>query len=139
MTRVTSSSAPAMERMRELYAPLDRGEEPDLQAFFDALADDVVLKLSVGEARGKQAVVDYFANVAATMDVRPFDAPLEYYGAGDRVVILGDETITVRRTGATHQSEWAWVVDVHDGSITRILDIQDLSGVAEQVRQALPR
>jgi ketosteroid isomerase-like protein len=133
-----TGNAPAMELMRELYAPLDRGETPDDQAFFDALADDVVLKLSVGEARGKQAVVDYFTNVDATMEVRPFDAPLEYYGAGDRVVILGDETITVKRTGATHQAEWAWVVDVHDGLISRILDIQDLSGVADEVRKALP-
>jgi ketosteroid isomerase-like protein len=63
----------------------------------------------------------------------------EYYGDGDRVVILGDETFKVKDTGATPRAEWAWVVDVHDGLITRILHDQDLAGVAGLVREALTK
>jgi ethanolamine utilization protein EutQ len=135
--RAPSRSSEAIQLLRDIYGPLEAGESDDFQPFFDALADDVVVKFSVGELRGKQAVVDYFANAATTMDFRPFEKPLEYYGDGDRAVIVGDETFRVRETGVTHRAEWAWVVDVHDGLITRIVGIQDLSGVAGPVREAI--
>jgi hypothetical protein len=53
------------------------------------------------------------------------------------VVIVGDETFRVRETAVTHQAEWAWVYDVHDGQITRILAIEDLSGVEDTIRQVV--
>jgi ketosteroid isomerase-like protein len=129
--------AQARDVLQAIYGPLERGESHDFQPFFDALAEDVVFKVSVGEVRGRQAVVDYFINASAMMEFHPFERTLEYYGDGDRVVILGDETFKVRETGVTHQAEWAWVCDVHDGLITRILAIQDLSGIADTVEQAL--
>jgi hypothetical protein len=58
---------------------------------------------------------------------------MEYFGDGDRVVMLGNETFRVRASGVTHRAEWAWVIDMHDGLITRIVAIQDLSRVAEPV------
>ncbi|MGH8984938.1 MAG: nuclear transport factor 2 family protein [Acidimicrobiia bacterium] len=125
--------------LQSIWGPLERGESDDSQPFFDALAEDVVFTLSVGEVRGKQAVIDYFVNASATMEFNPFVRPLEYYGDGDRVVILGDEIFRVKESGATHRAEWAWVVDVHDGRITRILGMQDLADVAELVAQALSK
>jgi ethanolamine utilization protein EutQ len=121
--------------LRSIFGPLERGESDDFQPFYDALADDVVHTLSVGELRGKRAVVDYFESGGETVEFRPFEKPLEYYGGGDRVVILGDESFEVRDTGVTHRAEWAWVVDLRDGLITRIAEIQHLSpDVAEAVR-----
>jgi ethanolamine utilization protein EutQ len=121
--------------LRSIFDPLERGESDDFQPFYDALGDDVVHTLSVGELRGKQAVVDYFASGGETIEFRPFEKPLEYYGGGNRVVMVGEETFKVKETGVTHLAEWAWVVDLRDGLITRIVEIQDLSpGVAEPVR-----
>jgi uncharacterized protein len=131
--------AQAATLLKDIYGPMERGESHDFQPFFDALADDVVFKVSVGEVRGKQAVIDYFINASETMEFHPFERPLEYYGDGHRVVILGDETFRVRDTGDTHRAEWAWVCDVHDGRITRILAIQDLSGIAGLVEEALTK
>jgi hypothetical protein len=66
--------------------------------------------------------------------------PLEYYGRGDRAVIVGDETFEVKATGVTHRAHWVWVVDVRDGLITRIAEIQHLSkGVAEPIRESSRR
>jgi hypothetical protein len=48
-----------------------------------------------------------------------------------------DETFKVKQTGVTHQAEWAWVYEVHDGLITRILAIEDLSGIEEPVREVV--
>jgi ketosteroid isomerase-like protein len=65
--------------------------------------------------------------------------PLEYYGNSKRVVQLGGETFRVKATGATHEADWAWVCDVEDGRITQILAIMDLSGVADEVAEALDK
>jgi ethanolamine utilization protein EutQ len=125
----------AVALLQRLFRPLEGGESHDFQPFYDALADDVEHKLSVGELRGKRAVVDYFERGGETVEFRPFETPLEYYGGGDRAVIVGDETFKVKQSGVTHRAEWAWVVDVRDGLITRIVEIQDLSpGVAEAIR-----
>jgi ethanolamine utilization protein EutQ len=125
--------------LRSIYDPLERGESDDFQRFHDALAEDVVLTTPVGEVRGKQAVIGYFANAAATLEYDIFVRPLEYYGNGKRVVQLGGEIFRVKATGATHEADWAWVFDVEDGRITRILAIQELSGVADEVAEALDK
>jgi ketosteroid isomerase-like protein len=127
----------AVGLLRDIYGPLERGESDSFEPFFEALADDVVLKLSVGELRGKQAVIDYFTTAATVLEFRPFETPLRYFGDGDQVVIVGDETFRVKETGVTHQADWAWVYDVHDGLITRILAIEDLSGIEDTIRQVV--
>jgi ethanolamine utilization protein EutQ len=125
----------AVALLRRLFGPLERGESDDFQPFYDALAGDVEHSLPVGELRGKQAVVDYFERGGETVEFRPFDKPLEYYGGGDRAVVVGDETFKVKESGVTHRAEWAWVVDVRDGLITRIAEIQHVSpDVAEAIR-----
>jgi ketosteroid isomerase-like protein len=103
------------------------------------MADDVVFALPLGELHGKQEVAEYFASAEETIEFKPFERPLEYYAAGDRVVIVGDETWTVRETGATRRTEWAWVFDVRDGVIARIRAIEDLSGIAGEIERAVAR
>jgi ketosteroid isomerase-like protein len=98
-----------------------------------------VLTTPVGEVRGNQVVIGYFSNAAATLEFDIFVRPLEHFGDGNRVVQLGAEIFTVKETGATHEADWAWVFDVEDGHITRILAIQDLSGVAHEVAEALAK
>jgi ethanolamine utilization protein EutQ len=131
------SKAPTTDNvalLRSIWDPIERGES-DMQPFFDALADEVVFELPVGKLRGRQAVIDYFVNGSAAIEFDPFLKPLEYYGDGDRVVQLGDETFKVKESGVTHQAAWAWVFDMHDERITRIVGIQDLSDIADDIRQ----
>jgi ketosteroid isomerase-like protein len=125
--------------LRSIYDPLERGESKDFGPFFDALAEDVVLTTPVGEARGKQAVIGYFSHGAATLEFNPFVRPLEYFADGNRVVQLGEETFTVKATGKTVRTDWAWVFDVEDGRITRILAVMHLAGVADEVAEALAK
>jgi ethanolamine utilization protein EutQ len=125
--------------MRRIWGPLERGESHDFGPFFDLLSDDVVFELPVGELHGKSSVIDYFAHASETLEFQPFEKPLQYYGDGERVVILGDETFRVKESGASHRAEWAWVVDVRDGRIVRIAAIQDLSGIADVIRDAVAR
>jgi ketosteroid isomerase-like protein len=84
-------------------------------------------------------VIKYFTGAAETMEFRPFDKPLEYFAHGDRVVIVGDETFNGRQTGVTHRADWAWVYDVRDGQITRIVAIMDLSDIADEIREVVSK
>lgn len=123
--------------LRRIWDPIERGESQDVEPFFDALADDVVFTLSVGELHGKQAVIAYFAKASALLEFNPFVVPVQYFGDGDRALMLGEEAFTLKKTGATHHAAWVWVHDFQDGSITRILSVQDLSPIADDIRAVL--
>jgi ketosteroid isomerase-like protein len=125
--------------LQRIWGPIERGESTDYQPFFDHLDDDVVLLTSVGELRGKQAVIHYFTHAGELLEFRPFERPQEYYGDGDRVVIVGEETFRVRVSGVTARAPWAWVHTLHDGLIICIEAIQDLSVVADAVSEAIAR
>jgi ethanolamine utilization protein EutQ len=127
------------ELLRRAWGPLERGESDDMGPVFDLLAEDVVFKTPVGELRGKEQVMGYFAHGPAVIEFDPFVRPPEYFGDGERVVQIGDETFKVKATGATHRAEWAWVFDMADGLVTRITAIQDLSGIAEAEGEVVRR
>jgi ethanolamine utilization protein EutQ len=134
-----ATSADNVALLEGIWGPMERGESSDLQPFFDHLDDDVVFTTSVGELRGKPAVIHYFTHAGELLQFRPYERPQEYFGNGDRVVILGEETLRVRATGATTRVPWAWAYDLRDGLITRIEAIEDLSVVADAVAEALAR
>jgi ethanolamine utilization protein EutQ len=129
----------ALAVLRSIYDPLERGESKDFQPFYDAFDEDIVLTTAAGELRGKPAVTAYFSKAAETMDFDIFLRPLDYFGDGNRVVQVGRELFTVKETGKKHEADWAWVYDVEDGRITRILGIEDLSGVAAEEAEAMAR
>jgi ketosteroid isomerase-like protein len=116
-------------------------ESDDWQSLIDHLSDDVVFKATIpdgtpisGEFRGKQAMVDHLINLGDLLEFRQ-EQPLQYFGNGRRVVVLGEESVEVKKSGVTvPQSEYATVLDLHDGLITRFLVIQDLSAVVDAYR-----
>jgi len=133
---VNESAQDNLALLRRIWDPIEQGGS-DYEAFFNALAEDVVFELPVGELRGREEVIGYFTHGSGTMEFDPFVEPLEYYAAGDRVVQVGDETFRVKETGVTHRARWAWIFEVHDAMITRIVAIQDLSGVADAERKVV--
>jgi ketosteroid isomerase-like protein len=98
-----------------------------------------VLENSFGKVRGKEAVIAYLTGEAATLGYDIFVRPLEHFGDGNRAVQVGGKIFTVKATGETYEADWAWVFDVEDGRITRILAIQDLAGVADVVTEAMEK
>jgi uncharacterized protein len=124
---------------KQLIDPPDGNWQP----LFDHLAVDVVFKVTVpdgtpisGEIRGRQAVVDHFTHLDDLLEFRQ-EAPMEFFGSGDRVVVLGTESFEVKKSGVTVSgSEYASVIDFRDGQITRYLVIQDLSAFADAHRSS---
>jgi len=92
------------------------------------LAEDVVFEVTppgeaeVVEARGPDAVVDYFT---ALGDIVSF-WKVRCYGEGERVVAVGAERFTIPR-GVTLGGEFAMLLHVCGDRITRFFIIEDLS------------
>ena len=116
-------------------------ETEDWPRLIDRLADDVVFKVTIpdgtpvsGEFRGKQAVVEHLLNLGSLLDFRQ-EKPLEFFGNGERVVVLGKETVEIKKNGATvHHSEYATVLDFREGLVTRFLVVQDMSAFVDAYR-----
>lgn len=106
----------------------------DWQPLIDHLADDVVFKLTVpdgtpisGEVRGKEAVVQHFANLGNFLGFSQ-EKPIEYFGNGDRVIVLGRESVEIKKSGVTVPgSDYVTVLDFRGDRITLFLVIQDMS------------
>jgi ketosteroid isomerase-like protein len=116
-------------------------ETEDWPRLIDRFADEVVFKVTIadgtpvsGEFRGKQAVVEHFLNLGNILEFRQ-EKPLEFFGNGERVVVLGTESVEIKKNGVTvPNSEYAAVLDFQDGLVTRFSVIQDLSAVVDAYR-----
>jgi ketosteroid isomerase-like protein len=116
-------------------------ESDDWQPLVDHLADDVEFRVTIaegtpisGELHGKQAMVDHLMNLGDLLDFRQ-EKPLEYYGNGERVVVLGTESVEIKKNGVTvPHSEYATVLDFRGDLITRFLVIQDMSAFVDAHR-----
>jgi ketosteroid isomerase-like protein len=116
-------------------------ETEDWPRLIDRLADDVVFKVTIPEGtplspelQGKQAVVEHLLNLGNLLEFRQ-EKPLEYFGGGERVVVLGTESVEIKKNGVTvPHSEYADVFDFHDGLVSRFTIIQDLTAVVDAYR-----
>ncbi len=102
------------------------------------LAEDVVFEVTppgeaeVVEARGPDAVVDYFT---ALGDIVSF-WKVRCYGEGERVVAVGAERFTIPR-GVTLGGEFAMLLHVCGDRITHFFIIEDLSRSPELEAEVL--
>ncbi|ADB52436.1 nuclear transport factor 2 family protein [Conexibacter woesei] len=125
--------------LRAVHEPYERGESADFGPVWDLLVDDVRYESPAGPVHGRQAVIDYFDHAAETIDFWPFERPVEYFDNGDHVIMLGEELITEKATGAQTRGEWLWVLTMDAGKITRIahfLRFDDLSLLLGALRRA---
>jgi ketosteroid isomerase-like protein len=113
----------------------------DWQPLLDHLAHDVAFKVTIpegtpisGELHGKQAVVDHLTNLGELLEFQQEQAP-QFYGRDERVVVLGKETVEIKKNGVTVPgSEYATVLDFRDQLITRFLVIQDMTALVDAYR-----
>ncbi|HEX2220777.1 MAG TPA: nuclear transport factor 2 family protein [Gemmatimonadales bacterium] len=110
----------------------------DFRSLAEHLAQDVILEVTppgghAVEHRGRGAVVDYFS---ALGDIVSFWR-VRCYDRGERVVVVGSERFTIPRHGVTLGGEFALLLYVCDGLITRFLIIEDLSDSAAVEEAAL--
>jgi ketosteroid isomerase-like protein len=111
------------------------------QPLLDRLADDVVFRVTIpegtpisGEFRGKAAVTEHFRTLPDLLDFTQ-EAPMDFIGDGDRVVVLGRESFEIKKNGTlVSGSDYADVIDFREGLVANFLVIQDLSAVVDAYR-----
>jgi ketosteroid isomerase-like protein len=119
-----SNSALIQQILDEAFSTLD------FRSLAAHLAEDVVFEVTPPEdmptspeRRGKQEVLDYFTSLG---DIVTF-WQVRCFGDGERVVVVGAESFTIPRYGITLGGEFALLLHVCNGVITRFLIIEDLS------------
>jgi ketosteroid isomerase-like protein len=120
----------SMDELTAVRGAVDRLVAGALGPLIDLLAEDVEFEVASGgdvprcrKDSGQQAVLDYFA---ALGDLPAFWR-MDYSAAGGRVIAWGDESFTLKGCELEGGLEFALVLDLHHGMVTRLLVIEDLS------------
>lgn len=125
--------------VQEAYAAFGSGDVPGL---LDKMTDDI--KWSVpeienaafaGSRTGKEAVAEFFTQLPEAEDMTEF-TPREFIAQGDKVVVLGHSTATVRATGRTYETDWVHVFTVKEGKIASFLEFFDNAAATRAFQKA---
>ena len=116
------------------YAAFGRG---DLAALAELMADEIEwvdpgdpdVDPNAGTFKGKEAVLGWFAGVAASLDYTMFE-PREFIAQNDKVVSLVYSEATVRGTGRAFVNPEAHVWTFRDGKIARFQSYHDTAAAA---------
>lgn len=113
----------------ELRRAVDRILLGDLDPMLDLLAEDVEFCIAVGgdepiclDDSGKQPVVDYFTALGGLVTFWQMD----YTARGDQLIAWGKEHFTIETCDLEGGCEFALVLDLADGLITRFMVVEDL-------------
>jgi ketosteroid isomerase-like protein len=108
---------------------VDRLLEGAVGPMLDLLAEDVEFEVATDEGvpgcrkeSGKPAVGDYFTSLGGMVAFWQMD----YTGIGQQVIAWGKESFTVEGCGLQGGCEFALVLDLAEGMITRFRVIEDL-------------
>ena len=112
----------------------------ELDPVLHLLADDLSFKVAIPGAMpicfadsGKQGMVDYFKALGGIVTFWR----VEYFAQGEHVIAVGKERFTTRHCALTADSDFALVFDVHDGLITKLLMVEDLTSFIEDGNQVI--
>jgi ketosteroid isomerase-like protein len=119
--------------VQDAFAAFGHG---DIQTLLTYISDEVVWKgvygagahvPTSGERRGKAAVKEFFAQVAANVKFSSFE-PKEFVATGDKVVALGHYTATTP-INKSFDSDFVMVFTVRDGKVATFQEFTDSAAI----------
>lgn len=118
--------------VRRGYEAFGRGDINGLLALLDEKISWVTpgpAELPTGGRRtGQQEVGAFFGIVNELYEFQRFE-PAEFVSQGNRVVVIGSETILVRATGAVLDLDWVHAFTVRDGKVVAFQEYFDTAVV----------
>ena len=112
--------------------------QQSFEPFLNHLASEVEFSATIGCGtpvsglfKGKQEVERYFREILPTVASFEQLQPQEFVIAPGRAIILGDDQYTILKNRKVYHSPYAMVLDIKEGLITKVLIIQDLSGIRD--------
>ena len=88
-----------------------------------------------GSRQGLEAVGEFFSQLHEGEDITEF-VPTDFIAQGDKVVVLGRSTATVRSTGKTYSTDWVHVFSLKDGKVAAFNEFFDNAAATRAFQQA---
>ena len=128
MIEVEMSDDANTETLRVCYAKFIEG---DIAGLIEHFSDDIEINIPEienapfgGIWHGKSEAVKYLDLMAETEEITDYE-PREFIAQGDRVVVLGRSTATVRATGRHYSTEWVHVLTIRNKKIANFVEYFD--------------
>ncbi len=116
------------EVIRDCYQKFTQG---DISGLLEHFADDVDLTVPEVENapyggiwHGRKEVEKFFDLIAHAEELNDYEAR-EFIASGDRVIVLGRSTATVKATGRHYSTEWVHVHTLRNKMITSFVEFFD--------------
>ncbi|MEA2989845.1 MAG: uncharacterized protein QOG83_2556 [Alphaproteobacteria bacterium] len=124
--------------VQTLYDAFGRG---DLSTIVAAMSPDVDWHSGgrasdypgFGPRKGPKAVEEFFKIVADNNDFHHF-SPREFYPVDDKVFVLGEYAMTLKKSGKTYESDWVHIFTIHGGKVAKFREFLDTARAAEAYR-----
>jgi uncharacterized protein len=124
--------------VQSLYAAFGRGE---IATIIKGLAAEVDWHCvgrqtdfpTFGPRRGQGEVDEFFKTVGANLDFSEF-SPREFYAVDEKVFVLGQYAMTIRKTGRKMVSDWVHIFTIRNGKVTMFREFLDTAAAAEAYR-----
>ncbi len=128
MIEVEMSEDANTETLRVCYEKFIEG---DIAGLIEHFADDIEINIPEienapfgGIWHGKSEAIKYLDLMAETEEITDYE-PREFITQGDRVVVLGRSTATVRATGRHYSTEWVHVLTMRNSKIANFVEYFD--------------
>lgn len=124
--------------VQSLYAAFGQG---DVATIINGLTADVDWHSggresdypAFGPRKGQKAVQEFFKIVADNNDFHHF-SPREFYAVDDKVFVLGEYALTLKKSGKKYESDWCHVFTFKGGKVTKFREFLDTAKAAEAYR-----
>jgi hypothetical protein len=128
--------------VRRAYEAFGRG---DLDGLLGTLDDNIVWVTpgpsdlpTAGRRQGREEVRAFFGLITEMVEFQKFD-PHTFVEQGDRVVVLGDDIVTVKATGKVIEEAWAHAFTLRDGKVIAFQEFIDTASMVAETRLAHAR
>jgi ketosteroid isomerase-like protein len=124
---------------QSLLASIGEGKDPDLiaQMFADDLrfeiqGDDGVLPW-IGKKSGRAAAANFFREIRVLTEPVKFEVE-DILGSSSRAAIIGALETKIKKTGKIMTSQFAIILTINDGQITRFQMLEDSFDLSRSAR-----
>jgi ketosteroid isomerase-like protein len=90
---------------------------------------------TAGRRRGHQEVAGFFQTLSEMFNFDRFE-PKEFIAQGERVVVIGDDSVRLKATDARIEFAWVHVFDFRNGKVARFREYGDTAPLVAALRAA---
>lgn len=125
-----------IQTVKDFFAAISGGDRDGLLAL---VAEDIEWIIPgegwplAGTHRGHAGVADVQGKASEEVETT-YPKPPEFIAQGDRVIVVGTATGTIKATGKPFDDEWVFDITVRDGKVSRIQEYIDTQALARASR-----